>query len=183
MAESYSPELAELSVLVRVRNDLEARIARLLDRPASVGGMGEWISARIFDIELEAAANAAGYDGRFTTGPLQGKTVNVKTYTRDERILDMKSLAPCDYYLVFTGAVGAAASSRGTVRPFSITKVFLIDAPGLRTELEQRGVKINEATSVRSVHWDASEVYPRSNNPLLAVSQLQRRQLEMFASE
>jgi hypothetical protein len=25
--------------------------------------MGEWIAARIFDIELETAANAAWYDG------------------------------------------------------------------------------------------------------------------------
>jgi len=84
------------------------------------GHIGEWIAARIFDIELETAGNAAGYDGHFTTGALLGQTVNVKPYTRQQRILDMKSTAPLDYYLVFTGPRGAAVSSRVTLRPFCI---------------------------------------------------------------
>ena len=33
----------------------------------NTGSIGEWIAARIFDIELETAANVAGYDGHFTT--------------------------------------------------------------------------------------------------------------------
>ena len=85
MGESHSPELAELASLVRERNAIEVRIGQLVDRPVHTGGMGEWIAARIFDIELEPAANAAGYDGWFTSEPLRGKSVNVKTYTRDER--------------------------------------------------------------------------------------------------
>ena len=72
-------------------------------------------------------------------------------------------------------------SSRGTVRPFCIEKVFLFDAQRLHAELEQGGAKLGIATSVRTAKWDAAEVYPRSNNPILTVSELQSRQLEMFA--
>jgi len=49
--------------------------------------------------------------------------------------------------------------------------VPLFDAQRLHAELEQRGVKMGVATSVLTAQWDASEIYPRSNNPLLAVGQ------------
>jgi hypothetical protein len=174
-------ELAELAALLRERNALDARLGRLLERPATIGHIGEWIAARIFDIALEPAANAAGYDGHFTTGRLVARTVNVKTYGKREGLLDMKSLAPLDYYLVFTGPKAAAVSSRGTLRPFRIDAVYLFDAHRLRVELGARGVKFSEATSVRGAQWDEAEIYPRPNNPLLIVSEAQRRQLAMFA--
>src|ERR1700752_2421185 len=82
-------DLAELGALLRERNALDARISRLLDRPVHTGSIGEWIAERIFDIELETAANAAGYDGRFTTGGLTGRTVNIKAYTKQESMLDI----------------------------------------------------------------------------------------------
>lgn len=176
-------ELAELAALLRERNALDARLGRLLDRPASTGHIGEWIAARIFDIQLETAANAAGIDGHFTTGPLAAQTVNVKTYGKREGLLDMKSTAPLDYYLVFTGPKAAAASSRGALRPFCIDAVYLFDAARLRIDLGKRGVKFSEATSVRAVHWDEAEVYPRPNSPLLVVNESQRRQLAMFLGD
>lgn len=92
----------------------------------------------------------------------------------------MKSAAPPDYYLVFTGPKSAAVSSRGTLRPFCIDAVYLFDARRLRIELGERGVKFSEATSVRGAYWDEAELYPRSNNPLLVVTEAQRRQLAMF---
>ena len=82
-------ELAELGALLRERNALDARIGRLLDRPVNTGSIGEWIAARIFDVELETAANTAGYDGRFTAGGLAGRTVNIKAYTKNEGMLDI----------------------------------------------------------------------------------------------
>ena len=72
VGESGSAELAELAALVRRRNAVEARLAALLERPTGTGWMGEWIAARVFDIELEPSANAAGYDGQFTIGALAG---------------------------------------------------------------------------------------------------------------
>jgi hypothetical protein len=183
MDQREDAELAELAALLRERNALDARLGRLLDRPVNTGSIGEWIAARIFDIELEAAANVAGYDGHFTTGVLAGRTVNVKAYTRHESILDINPSAPLDYYLVFTGPKGAPASSRGTLRPFCIDAVFLFDADRLHGELGERGVKIGIATSVLGAQWEPAEIYPRANNPQLVVSDAQRRQLEMFACD
>ncbi len=146
------------------------------------GHIGEWIAARIFDIELENAANAAGIDGRFTTGLLAGRTVNVKTYGKQEGLLDMKSTAPLDYYLVLSGRRSAPVSSRGALRPFCIDGVYLFDEHRLRTTLGERGIKFSEATIVRAVHWDEAEIYPRPHNPLLVVTDAQQRQLAMFGS-
>jgi hypothetical protein len=44
---------------------------------ATVGDIGEWIAAKVFDIELAATANNTAFDGHFTTGSLAGQTVNV----------------------------------------------------------------------------------------------------------
>lgn len=182
-ADREDVELAELAAMLRERNALDARLGRLLERPAIPGHIGEWIAARIFDIELETAANAAGYDGHFTTGELSGRTVNVKTYGKREGLLDMKSTAPLDYYLVLAGPKAAAATSRGGFRPFCIDGVYLFDAHRLRTDLTARGIKFSEATSVRTLHWDEAEIYPRANNSSLVVTEGQRRQLQLFASE
>jgi hypothetical protein len=176
-------ELAELAALLRQRNALDARIGHLLDRPAHTGSIGEWIAARVFDIELEKAANAAGFDGHFISGALAGRTVNVKAYTRLEWMLDINPNAPLDYYLVFTGPISASVSSRGTLRPFCIDGVFLFDAQRLHGELVERGVKIGIATSVRAVQWSQAQIYPEANNSLLVLSQTQRSQLEIFACD
>ncbi|GAB5900761.1 hypothetical protein OKHIL_65700 [Mycolicibacterium mageritense] len=50
--ECGDAELAELVALLRERNALDARLGRLLERPVNTGSIGEWIAARIFDIEL-----------------------------------------------------------------------------------------------------------------------------------
>jgi hypothetical protein len=186
MEKREDTELAELAVLLRERNALDARLGRLLDRPVHTGHIGEWIAARVFDIELEAAANVAGYDEHFTSGALIGQTVNVKAYGKSEGLLDINPHAPLDYYLVFTGpkpTKEALISTRGTLRPFCIDAVYLFDAHRLHTELQERGVKLGIATSVRAVHWEQAEIHPRASNPLLVVSEAQRRQLAMFACD
>jgi len=94
MDEREDAELAELAALLRERNVLDARLGRLLDRPVNTGSIGELIAARIFDIELSATANAAGYDGHFTKGVLAGRTVNVKAYAKHESVLDINPSAP-----------------------------------------------------------------------------------------
>ncbi len=87
--------LARVAALQRERNAIDAELARLIGRPMTSGHLGEWIAARVFDIELEASAVAAGIDGRFRSDPLQGRTVN-------------------------TGPPSPAVSSRDTTRPWCI---------------------------------------------------------------
>lgn len=113
-----------MAVLLAERNEIEERLARLLGRPASAGAVGEWIAARVFDIRLEDAANNRGFDGRFTNGPLAGRSVNIKLYGRRD-LLDITPAALPDYYLVLTGPRSDGASTRGTHVPIQIAGVYL----------------------------------------------------------
>ncbi len=60
-----------------------------MDSTAIAGHLGELIASRVFAIELDASASAAAIDGRFTEGPLGGRTVNVKWYLKREGLLDL----------------------------------------------------------------------------------------------
>jgi hypothetical protein len=91
--------LAELGALLRERNVVDERIGRLIGRPMTAGHAGEWIASQIFDIELEPGATAKAIDGRFRSGVLAGKSVNVKWYLKREGILDMTEAPELDYYL------------------------------------------------------------------------------------
>jgi hypothetical protein len=146
------------------------------------GHLGEWIAAQVFDIELEASAVAAGIDGRFRSGPLRGLTVNVKWYLKREGMLDTTDSTVLDYYLVLCGPPSAAASSRGTTRPWCIEAVFLFDARQLRSEQIMRGVKRGVASSVIKQQWTAAEIYPFPANAQLTITLQQAEQLTLFAS-
>lgn len=173
--------LAQAAALLRERNAIDAKLARLIQRPMTSGHLGEWIAAQVFDIELEASAVSAGIDGHFRSGPLQGRTVNVKWYLKREGLLDTTETATLDYYLVLTGPPSAAASSRGTTRPWCIESVFLFDARQLRSEQIMRGVKRGVASSVIKQQWTAAEVYPSPANTQLTVTLQQAAQLKQFA--
>lgn len=175
-------QLAELAALIRERNSIDVRIGAILDRPASIGNIGEWIASKVFDIELISAANNAAFDGHFTAGPLVGKTVNVKAYGRQESILDVTTNPTLDYYLVMTGPKGVLKSSRGALRPFCIDWVYLFNSKELLAALDETGVKVGVATSVRTAQWNAAEVYPRSTNPALVLTDEQKTRLAMFSS-
>ncbi|BCL12789.1 hypothetical protein [Micromonospora sagamiensis] len=93
--------LRQLATLLRAREELDDRITALIGRPAHPGNIGEFIAARVFDIELACTAVQAGYDGVFRSGPLAGRTVNVKNYGDALSGLDISS-HPCDHYLVLS---------------------------------------------------------------------------------
>jgi hypothetical protein len=114
-------ELEQLAGLIRVRNDIDRSIAALIGRPAGPGNIGEFVAARIFAITLVTSGSHPGYDGVFREGALTGKTVNIKTYSRHESVLDI-SPHPCDFYLVLTGPPGQAR-----VLPWVIDSVFLFE--------------------------------------------------------
>jgi hypothetical protein len=151
--------------------------------PVVAGHLGEWIAAQIFDIELESSAVAKAIDGRFRSGPLAGKTVNVKWYGKEEALLDVSQDPVLDCYLVMTGPRGAAASSRGSTRPLLITSVYLFDARGLLRELRERGVKIGVATSITRAQWTAAEIYPDATNRALSLAAAQEAILALYAGE
>jgi len=174
-----SSDLAELADLLRERNRIDARIGHLINRPMTAGHAGEWIASRIFDIELEPSAVAKAIDGRFRSGSLTGRSVNVKWYLKREGMLDMTEAPELDYYLVLAGPKATAKDIR-TVRPWRIDAVYLFDSHQLLAETRGRGVKIGVASGVRVAQWQAAEIYPSSTNPALTLTDEQRGQLSPF---
>jgi hypothetical protein len=97
-------DLENLSELIKKRNTIEREISRIIQRPAFSGHLGEYIASKIFDIDLNASATQKGHDGIFKSGMLQGKSVNVKLYSKRESLLDISLDSAPDYYLVLSGS-------------------------------------------------------------------------------
>ena len=175
--------IEQLAELIRERNELATRISAVIQRPCQIGHLGEFIAAAVFNIALEESATAKAIDGRFLDGPLAGKTVNIKWYAKRENLLDITPEELPDYYLVLAGPKSAATHSRGEVRPWLIDSVHLFEARTLVASLDERGVKIGVATSMRQAVWEQNEVYPRHTDDILLVSDEQRRLLSLFAPD
>lgn len=175
-------ELEQLATLITARNRINWQITELTGRPALIGHAGEFIASRIFDIALEDSATAQSADGRFRTGPVAGRSVNVKWYAKKEGVLDIRPDALPHFYLVMTGPRSAALSSRGDDRPWLIDRVFLFEAPTLIESLSTRGVKIGVATSVAQRYWDEAEIFPRAECQVLELTEEQRARLKLLSS-
>ena len=171
--------LQHLASLLSQKNAIDEQIAAAIGRTAHPGHIGEFVAAAIFDIDLAESATQKAIDGHFTRGQLAGKSVNIKKYSLNQGILDIAPEAP-GYYLVLTGPRIPAASSRGTVQPWTIDSVFLFDAPALLAKLAERRVKIGTATSVVRPLWDNAEIYPTPTNPALRLTPEQTAMLRMF---
>ena len=172
--------LTRLAGLVRARNAVAAEIAALIGRPAQVGHVAEHIASRVFEIALEESAAHRGFDGRFTEGPLAGRTVDIKWSSKQDGLLNLRSDALPDYYLVLTGPRAPASSSRGKTGPWVIDAVYLFEARKLVELLRSRGLKIGIATSVRQQYWTEAEIYPNQRNAQLVLSDQQRELLALF---
>ena len=177
---SIPPDLSRLGELIKSRNAVEREIAEVIGRPGLIGHVGEYVAAEIFGIELLDSASHRAIDGYFTGGPLAGRSVNIKWYTKLESLLDITPEHLPDYYLVLAGPRTAAVSSRGSVRPWVITSVFLFDTCKLMPQLRERGIKIGIATSVARRYWDDAEIYPAQSSDSLVLAAEQRAALEMF---
>jgi hypothetical protein len=173
-------QLGKIAGLLRSRNSIDEEIAEIIQRPMASGHLGEWVASRIFDIELAAVAVEPGFDGRFRSLPLQGKTVNIRWYLKREGLIDTSEAATLDYYLVLTGPPSSAASSHAGTRPWRIDAVYLFDARRLRSEQVARSVKSGTASSVIRQQWAAAEIYPAASNPILQVTARQAELLELF---
>jgi len=171
-------ELKSIALLLRYRNDIDARIADIVGRPVAAGHLSDWIAATILDIELAPSADRA-VDGHFRSGPLAGRTVNVKHYTRNQGLLDVNDSDELDYFLVMTGPRGAAS---GAHRPWSIDHVHLFDAFALTETLRAEMRRIGTATSVRAAHWHAAEIHPRPANQALVLTADQALAFDAFKS-
>lgn len=172
-----SDRLARLAELLRRRNEIDAELAAVIGRPALSGHIGELIAGEVFDIELHVSATHKGSDGVFRSGPLAGRSVNVKLYGCQESILDMKPADPPDLYLVLTGEKRTAASSRATHRPVVLRHAYIF----AHANLVSAGVRPGVAASVRQQLWTEAEVWPeRGAAALVDLSPDQVALLELF---
>jgi hypothetical protein len=174
--------LTRLAVLLRNRNELDVLISELIHRPAQIGHLGEYIAAQIFDIELMASATHKAIDGHFRSGPLAGRSVNIKWYAKQEGILDVSNDPAVDEYLVLSGPQVSPATSRGGTRPLVIDAVYLFEAKPLMEALSTGGVKMGIATSVRKAVWAGSMIYPEPGTDRLPLTQDQKDVLDLFSS-
>ena len=169
-------DLERLAELIRVKNDADRAIADLIGRPCAPGNIGEFVAAQVFNIRLVTSGSHPGYDGVFEEGTLAGKTVNIKTYSRHESVLDISLRHPCDYYLVLTGPPGQAR-----ILPWVIDSVFLFARQDLLGRLTERGVKIGAATSVRKADWEEARIFPPIPASLVLLSGRQFAMLSLFS--
>jgi hypothetical protein len=173
--------LHRLASLIRKRNEIDLEMAELLGRPATAGNLGEFIAAAIFDIELAATGVNPGHDGVFRSGPLAGKTVNVKLYSEDAGLLDVGPYAS-DYYLVLTGPKPTAGPGPRSL-PRRIDAVYLFDMEALRQGLTARRVGIGIATSVRRDLWQSAQIFPLNPAARFALTRHHVELLRLFAPE
>lgn len=177
-ADPIDGELQQLVRLLRERDELDARITRIVGRSARPGDVSEFVAARVFDIRLAVNTVQAGHDGMFRSGPLSGQTVNVKLYGDARAGIDIGS-HPCDYYLVLSGPPRFSAK----VAPprWSISAVHLFETDHLLRTLRGRGTRVGIATGIRRADLEASQIYPETGE--LAPLQLtdhQHRLLKLF---
>ena len=170
-------ELEYLADLLRVRNATERALQTVLERPGSIGDIGEVIAQAIFPITLHEKRNHPGSDGWFHSGPLEGKTVNVKMYSKGEQRIAITDHPPWpDYYLVLRGA--KVPKQHGI--PLRIDHVFLYDAAMLIPRLQERGTPLNSTTSLRQPDRDEAQIYPPREGSPLALTDEQVEQLRLF---
>ena len=174
--ESSQRSLQRLAETVRRKNAADRRVAEIIGRPALSGHFGEFVAAAIFGIELCGSATQEGYDGWFRGGALDGKTVNIKYYTKHEGLLDLKRENGPDYYLVLTGPPAEPAPSCGQTRPWVIESVFLFQAAELVGRLTGT---IGTATSVPKSLWKDAEISPLDSS-LLPLEGSQKDLLALF---
>jgi hypothetical protein len=173
--------IREVAALIHARNAIDEQIGAIVGRPALAGHLGEWVASQVFDIALEASASAKAIDGRFRSGALIGKTVNIKTYGKREGLLDTCDDSALDFYLVLCGPKAVSMTSKDGTRPWCIASVHVFDALELRAAQVARGTRSGVASSVRAAEWAAAEIYPHPTQTILPISSEQRAALARFA--
>jgi hypothetical protein len=174
--ENADAQLSALAGLLRERAVIGERIASLIKRAPHAGHVGEFIAARVFDIELHPHAAHPGSDGVFRSGPLASRSVNVKFYSRWDGLLDVPAHHAPDYILVLAGPAAKAGDTGPTSRCL-IASAFLFEYAALVAV----GVKPVVAASVKKALWEEARIYPEAGaKALLVIGDRQQGLLQAF---
>src|SRR6266571_7525279 len=171
-------DLPQLASLLKSRNTIDSKIATLIGRPVQAQSVGEYIASVIFGIALEEPAPHKTTDGRFTRGPLAGRTVDVQWRTKHDGILHLKTDPLPDYYLVFVGSKEVTALHSLSI-PWVIESVHLFHSAELLNALRERGVQFGTGTSITGPLWERAEIYPVQRNHQLILSEEEKNMLAL----
>lgn len=177
MATSDSSDIVRLAELVAARNAWESEVSTIIGRPALIGNIGEYVAACIFGIRLNESASHKANDGEFVAGPLAGRAVNIKWYSKQEGILDLAPGHP-DFYLVLAGPKPQTRPLGEHNRPWLIDAVFLFSSSRLLEQLKQ--VKLDITISLGQELWTEAMLYPEQRSPDYLLSEHQRNLLRLF---
>ncbi len=169
-------DLPRLASLLKSRNTIDDKIATLIGRTAQTHNIGEYIASVIFRIILDEAGKRRGYDGRFSSGPLTGHSVDIQWHPKRDGLMNIKLDALPDYYLILTGP----EASSSIASPWVIESIFLFNASELLNALRERGVQLGSGTSVTGPLWERAEIYPVPRNNRLILGDEERKLLVLF---
>ena len=176
-------QLEQLADLLRVFNSINHALSGLLGRSANLGNISEIIASEILHIQLEQRANHPIFDGTFSTGPFQGKTVNVKWRNDGSKTVNITNVdALPDYFLALTGPKKSNKKTGSLYHPFAIKEVCLFEAAPLVHRLKKEGTPIGHQTRVGTAAWDQARIYPIQKGSLLPLRRDQEDQFTVFSN-
>ncbi len=172
-------QLEQLADLLRVLNTVNHALSGVLGRAANVGNISEVIASEILDIQLAERANHPVFDGVFATGPLQGKTANVKWRNVGVKTINMTDSDTLpDYFLTLTGP----KKTGSLYHPFAIKEVCLFEAAPLVQRLKKEGIPIGFQTRVGAEAWEKARIYPVQKGSPLPLTRTQEDLFTVFAN-
>jgi len=177
-------ELSRLSNLIEERNRVKNNMTAIIGQPAQRGYVGNYIAAVIFGLTLHPPGSESRIgDGYFTAGLLAGQSVEVRWHSREGYRLDVDLAALPDYYLVFNGPPVSTSEVQRSHQQWAIGRVRLFQTSALLDMLPQPTHKAKVSVSAGKAQWDNAELYPTPHNTLLALTDVQRAQLNLFAPD
>ena len=93
----------------------------------TTAGHAGGIPAHVCDIALEPSAYSKVIGGRFRSGPLAGRTVNLKWYLKRENPVDTTEAVELDHHLVLSGPKATTRDPR-SIRVGRSDRVYLFEA-------------------------------------------------------
>ncbi len=171
----------QLAEALGALNEIHRTISQLLGRSATSGNICEVIASEILYIQLEKRANHPVFDGTFTRGPLQDKTVNVKWRNEVVKTINMKdSNEQPDYFLSLVGPRKSHAKET-PYHPFAIEEVCLFETIPLIAFLKKERIKIRHQTRVPAPVWEKARIYPSQEGSPLPLTRTQENLFDIFA--
>ena len=108
--------LAQAAALLRERNAIDVELAGLIHRLMTSGHLGGGLPRRSLTSNSEHQLLRQALMAVSRSGPLSGRTVNIKWSLKREGLLDMTESVALDYYLVLTGPPSPYRRQMGAVR-------------------------------------------------------------------